>query len=190
MKNLFTGFAVTLVAVVWMTGSWLFFNSIASGDQGSASPAVADADKAAPKDETAKGDCGKWKGHHRHFGRHHGRFGLWKMIGRKLNLTDAQRNQIKTIVSEERPKMKPLFQQLKAGREQLEALMKSGPFDEAKVRSIAKGQADTIADMIVARQRMKSQIWAVLTPEQRAKAEKLREAWKTLHEDDGPMHKD
>ena len=85
--------------------------------------------------------------------------------------------------------MKPMFQQLKAGREQLDALIKSGPFDEAKVRSIAKAQADTLADMIVAKQRMKSKIYAVLTPEQHAKAEKLREAWKTLHEDDGPMHK-
>ena len=189
MKKLFTGFAVTLVAVVWMTGSWLFFNSIAAGSQGSTTPAVADADKAAPKDEAAKGHCGEWKGHHRHFGRHHGHFGLWKMFGRKLNLTDAQRNQIKTIVSEERPKMKPLFQQLKAGREQLDALIKSGPFDEAKVRSIAKGQADILANMIVGRERMKSQIYAVLTPEQRAKAEKLHEAWKTLHED-GPGDKD
>ena len=188
MKKLFTIFAVTLVAVVWMTGSWLFFNSIAAGAQGSAAPAVADADKAAPKDEAAKEHCGKWKGHHRHFGRHHGHFGLWKMFARKLNLTDAQKNQIKTIVSEERPKMKPMFQQLKAGREQLDALIKSGPFDEAKVRSIAKAQADTLADMIVAKQRMKSKIYAVLTPEQHAKAEKLREAWKTLHEDDGPMH--
>ena len=51
MKKLFTVFAVTLVAAVWMTGSWLFFNSIAAGAQGSATAAVADADKAAPKDE-------------------------------------------------------------------------------------------------------------------------------------------
>ena len=147
MKKLFTGFAVTLVAVVWMTGSWLFFNSIAAGAQGSATPAVADADKAAPKDEAAKGHCGEWKGHHRHFGRHHGHFGLWK----KTEPDRCPKDQIKTIVSEERPKMKPLFQQLKAGREQLDALIKSGPFDEAKVRSIAKGQADTLADMIVAK---------------------------------------
>src|SRR5208337_2394352 len=184
MKKLLTGFIITLVALVWMIGSWLFFNSIAAGAQGSGTPAVADADKAAPKDEAAKGHCGKWKGHHRRFGRHHGHFGLWK----KLNLTDAQRTQIKTIMSEERPKMKPLFQQLKAGRDQLNALRKSGPFDEAKVQSIAKGQAATLAEMIVEKQRMKSMMYAVLTPEQRAKAEKLREAWKTLHEDDGPMH--
>jgi len=182
MKRLLIGFTVTFVAVVWMTGSWLFFNSIATGAQGLVTPAFAE--KTGPKDGAAQEHYGEWKGHHRHFGRH-GHFGLWK----KLNLTDAQRNQIKTIVSEERPKMKPLFEQLKAGREQLNVLVKSGPFDEVKVGAIAKAQADTLADMIVEKQRMKSMMYAVLTPEQRAKAEKLHEAWKTLH-GDGPGHND
>ncbi len=65
MKRVLTGFAVTLVAVVWMTGSWFFFNSIAIGAPGSATPAVADTGKAGPKDESAaEGHCGKhWTGH-------------------------------------------------------------------------------------------------------------------------------
>jgi len=73
--------------------------------------------------------------------------------------------------------MKPLFQQLKTGRDQLNALRKSEPFDEAKVRSIARGQAEIPADMIVAKEHMKSKIYAVLTPEQRARAVKSREAF-------------
>ncbi|MGD0887572.1 MAG: Spy/CpxP family protein refolding chaperone, partial [Thermodesulfovibrionales bacterium] len=87
-----------------------------------------------------------------------------------------------------RAKIKPLFQQLKAGRDQLRALPK-GQFDEAKVRSIAKGQADTIADMIVAKERMKSRMYAVLTPEQRTKVEQMREKWKSHHEKE-QKHKD
>ena len=149
------------------------------GSPGSATPAVADTGKTAPKDEAvAKGDCRMhcehWKHHHGHHGHHH----LWK----KLHLTDAQKTQIHTIISEERAKMKPLIQQLKAGRDQLIALRKSGPFDEAKVRSIAKGQADTIVELIVARESMKSKIFAVLTPEQRTKAQALRESCKARHE--------
>ena|SRR5208337_61653 len=180
MKKLFTGVAVTLVAAVWMTGSWLFFNSIAAGAQGSGTAAVADVNKPCPKD-AAKAHCGHCK--HGHW-RHH--------LMKKLNLTEAQKTQIKAIVSEERPKMKALFKQLQDGREQLAPLVKSGTFDEAKVRSIAKGMADnTVVEMIVTKARMKSRIWAVLTSEQRAKAEKLHEAWKTLHGDEeGPMHKD
>jgi len=64
-----------------------------------------------------------------------------------------------------------------------------GQFDEAKVRTIAKGQTDIRTEMIVTKERMKSRMYAVLTPEQQAKAEKLREAWKTLHAD-GPRHND
>ncbi|MGA2401273.1 MAG: Spy/CpxP family protein refolding chaperone [Syntrophobacteraceae bacterium] len=138
-----------------------------------ATPAVADVSKAGSKDEAAtEGRCGK------HCKGRHGHHCLWK----KLNLTDAQKNQIDPIISEEREKIKPLVQQLKAGRDQLNDLRKSGPFDEAKVRSIAKGQADTLTELIVAKERMKSRIYAVLTPEQRTKAEELRESWKARHE--------
>jgi len=31
MKRLLTAFTITLVAAVWMIGTWLFFNSIAAG---------------------------------------------------------------------------------------------------------------------------------------------------------------
>ncbi len=177
MKRVLTGFAIALVAVVWMAGSWFFFNSIAIGAQGSATPAVADTGKAAPKGEAAaEGHCKHWK-HWEHHGRCHGHHHLWK----KLHITDAQKTQIHAIISEERAKMEPLFEQLKAGHKELKALRKSGTFDEAQVRSIAKGQADTIVELIVAKERMKSGIYAVLTPEQRAKAQELREKWKGCH---------
>jgi len=167
MKRLLTGFTITLVAAVWMMGSCFFFNSIAVGAQDTGG---------------ARGKCGEhWK--HRHWG-HHGHHHLWK----KLNLTDAQKKEMFSIRLEERAKIKPLFQQLKAGRDQLRALPK-GQFDEAKVRSIAKGQADTIADMIVAKERMKSRMYAVLTPEQRTKVEQMREKWKSHHEKE-QKHKD
>jgi Spy/CpxP family protein refolding chaperone len=84
--------------------------------------------------------------------------------------------------------MKPLVLKLKAGREQLCALPK-GQFDEAKVRAIAKGQADIITELIVDKERMKSRIYAVLTPEQRTKVEQMREKWKSHHEKE-QKHKD
>ena len=172
MKRLLIGFAVTLVAAVWMIGSWFFFNSIAVGAQGSATPAVADVSKTGPQDTgAAKCMCGKhWKGHHGH---HH----LWK----KLNLTDAQKKEMFSIRLDARAKVKPLVQKLKEGREQLRALPK-GQFDEAKVRAVAKGQADIITELIVEKQRMISRFYAVLTPEQRTKVEQMLEKWKSHHE--------
>ncbi len=159
-------------------GSWFFFNSIAVGAQGSATPAVADVSKGDPQDTGVfEGKCGHhWK--HRHWGGH-GRRHLWK----KLNLTDAQKKEMFSIRLEERAKMKPLVQQLKAGRDQLRALPK-GKFDETKVRAIAKEQANIITDLIVEKQRMKSRFYAVLTQEQRAKFEQMREKWKSRREEE------
>lgn len=173
MKRLMTGLAVIAVAVVWMIGSWVFFNSIAAGAD---TPSAAEVGKAPSKCKSH--DEGKYMHHHWKCHRHHGHHGFfWK----KLNLTDAQKKEMHAVREEEMAKLKPLIQQLKAGREQLNALRKSGAFDEAKVRSIAKGQADNIIEMIVEKQRMQSRIYALLTPEQRAKAEELHKAWKLLH---------
>lgn len=117
------------------------------------------------------GHCGgHWKGHHGH---HH----LWE----KLNLTDAQKKEMFSIRLEERAKMKPLIEKLKEGRHQLHALPK-GQFDEAKVRAIAKAQGDIKVELIVEKQRMESMIYAVLTPEQRAKIDQMHEKWKSRHE--------
>ncbi|MGA3114659.1 MAG: Spy/CpxP family protein refolding chaperone [Syntrophobacteraceae bacterium] len=178
MKRILTVFTVTLVAAVWMTGSWFFFNSIAVGAQGSATASAADVSKAGSKDESMAAEhCGEhWKGHHGDWKGRHGHHHFWK----KLNLTDAQKKEMFSIRLEERAKMKPLVQKLKAGRDELRALPK-GQFDEAKVRAIAKGQADTIADMIVAKEHMKSRIFAVLTPEQRTKVEQMCEKWTARH---------
>ncbi len=118
MKRLLTGFAVTLVAAVWMMGSWFIFNSIPAGTQWSVTPAVAEVSENDPQDTGAvKEKSGEhWK--HHHWGRHGHHHFLWK----KLNLTDAQK--------------KDMF----------------------------------------------SLMYAVLTPEQRAKVERLREKWKCRHE--------
>ncbi|SPF36524.1 exported hypothetical protein [Syntrophobacter sp. SbD1] len=167
MKTLQKGFTVTLVSAVWMIGSLFLFNPVTSADQGAATPGVADEGHCG---EHWKGHHGDWKGRHRH---HH--------FFKELNLTDAQKKEMFAIRLEERGKMKPIVEKLKAGREQLRALPK-GQFDEVKVRAIAKGQADTIAELIVGKQRMKSRMYAVLTPEQRAKAEQMHENWKARHE--------
>lgn len=95
-------------------------------------------------------------------------------IAEHLDLTGAQKTEIKSIISAERPLVEPLVRQLAATRKQLRNVSKNGNFDEAQVRSLASQQAQTVAELIVAKERVKSKIYNVLTPEQRAKAEKLR----------------
>ena len=107
------------------------------------------------------------------FGHGH-RHGGW-MLGRmskELNLTADQQNQIKSIMQAERSKTQPLMQQMRQNEQAQNATI-NGNFDEAQARAFAQKQTQIMNDLIVEKQRTKSQIYAVLTPEQRQKALQL-----------------
>ena len=106
----------------------------------------------------------------RGFGRHRG----WMLqhMTKQLNLTEAQQTQIKSIMADSRTRMKPLMQQLHQNQQAQNANI-NGTFDEAQARAFAGKQAQVMTDLMVERQRTKSQIYAVLTPDQRAKAQQL-----------------
>jgi periplasmic protein CpxP/Spy len=89
-------------------------------------------------------------------------------------LTDQQKTQIKQILENEKPKVQPLRDQLRNEHQQMAALTKDGAFDEAQVRNIANQQAQTQANLIVERQRVKSEIYQLLTPDQRTKADQMK----------------
>ncbi|MGC9194125.1 MAG: Spy/CpxP family protein refolding chaperone [Syntrophobacteraceae bacterium] len=174
MKKTLTGLAIVLVAALWMTGSWVFFNSIAIGAE--TTPAAPPATTANPPQTSPPPNQMKQCPYHpRH-----------KDFWKKLDLSPAQKKQIKAIRTQERPKMQPLIKQLKAGREQLIALRKTSKFDEAKVRAIADEQAKTLANVIVERERVMYQIREILTPEQRAKLDQMHKMWKAKHFRNGP----
>jgi Spy/CpxP family protein refolding chaperone len=109
---------------------------------------------------------------HRHMGigRHNG--WMLKRMTKQLNLTEAQQTQIKGIMAAEKTKIKPLMQQLRQN-EQAEQANINGTFDENQARAFAGKQAQLTADLIVEKERMRSQVYAVLTPEQRQKAQQL-----------------
>jgi protein CpxP len=93
----------------------------------------------------------------------------------KLDLNDAQRQQVKSLIAAERPTLQPLIQQLATAHQQMVAASTSGQFDEAKVRSIAQQQSQNIVELIVARQRLQSKFYELLTPEQRTKFDQLQQ---------------
>jgi periplasmic protein CpxP/Spy len=110
------------------------------------------------------------------------RGGMLKHMTKQLNLTDAQQGQIKTIMQSERSKMKPLTQQLRQN-EQAQNAATTGDFNEAQARAFAQKQTQIMNDLIVEKQRMKSQIYAVLTPEQRQKALQLMQQREQRHQE-------
>jgi Spy/CpxP family protein refolding chaperone len=90
-----------------------------------------------------------------------------------LDLTDAQQAQVKEIMAKERPNIQPLAAQLLQSHQQLRQLAESGAFDEAKVRAIATQQSQTMIELEVQRTRIASELFLVLTPDQKAKMDKF-----------------
>jgi Spy/CpxP family protein refolding chaperone len=62
------------------------------------------------------------------------------------------------------------MKQMGDAHKQMRTLEESPTFDEAAVRSLASQQAQAITELIVAKARTKSEMFAILTPEQKAKA--------------------
>jgi protein CpxP len=93
-------------------------------------------------------------------------------IESQLNLTEAQRIQIKTILQTEKPAILALAERVRQERAQLASRQ---TFDEAYVRSFAQQHESTMEDALVEQEKVRTEILQVLTPEQQQKAEQIRE---------------
>lgn len=108
-----------------------------------------------------------WSGHR------HGHMGY---LAKQLDLTDAQKAQVKTMVQAQRATLRPLLQQMAQDRLAMLNATASGAFDQAKVTALANQQAQIIAQLAVQKAQLHSQIYnQVLTADQKAKADQLRQ---------------
>lgn len=101
---------------------------------------------------------------------------LVEHLSRALDLTDAQKAQVKQIEDSLRESTKALHEQLAKSGDGGGPLgdFKDG-FDEASVRSAAQARAAVHVELEVAHARAMSQIYALLTAEQKAKLAELRQ---------------
>ena len=108
-----------------------------------------------------------WAGHRgAHFG----------YLAKQLNLTDAQKQQIKTMAKAQRATLRPLMQQMAQNRLAMLNATAGGAFDQAKVQSLANQRAQLMAQLEVQKASLHSQIYnQVLTSDQKAKADQLRQ---------------
>lgn len=100
--------------------------------------------------------------------------GMKGRMAQELGLSDSQKKQVKELLKAEQEKSAPLRQQIEENREQLRKASLTAPFNEAAVRALAAKHAQLKTELIVSRARVGSEISALLTPEQRTQAEKLR----------------
>jgi len=91
-----------------------------------------------------------------------------------LDLTKEQREKVRAIVDKSTPKTRELRDKLADNRTQLRTLVQQDKAKDADVRKLADEQGKLVAEMIVQRTKVKNEIHAVLTPEQR---EKVQQRW-------------
>jgi protein CpxP len=89
-------------------------------------------------------------------------------FGRNLNLSDAQKTQMQQIAERYRASNKAMREQSEVKRGGEFDAFKDGTFNEAAVRAAAQARANARVEMEVSHARMMSEMYAVLTPEQKA----------------------
>ena len=108
------------------------------------------------------------------FGRGRGPMGpLGGLPLRELNLTESQREQVRTIVESRESETRAIGERAMAAREALHAATTSPSFDEGLVRTRAAEVAALDADLAVAHARIFADVFQILTPEQQAKAKEI-----------------
>ena len=117
--------------------------------------------------QTDQSSAQGWAGH---------RHGQMQWMAKQLNLTDAQKAQIKTIMQAQKATMRPLMQQLAQNRLDTLNATASGAFDQAKVQALATQRAQIMSQLEVQKAQIHSQIYnQVLTSDQKATADQLRQ---------------
>src|SRR4028118_808698 len=102
------------------------------------------------------------------------RGGFGGRFAEKLNLTDAQKAQMDQISARYRETMKAQRQQRGGRRGGFDAFS-GGTFNEAEVRAAAQARANARVEMEVQHARMMSEMYAVLTAEQKAQLSAQRQ---------------
>jgi Spy/CpxP family protein refolding chaperone len=103
-----------------------------------------------------------------------GPLGILRMFGARLNLTDAQREQLKNIARARKDEWRTLGDRARTARGSLIDAVTADTIDEALIRARAADVAAVEADMAVASAHAHAEVWQILTPEQQEQARQFR----------------
>jgi Spy/CpxP family protein refolding chaperone len=101
--------------------------------------------------------------------------GPMQAIARHLDLTEEQQAEVKTIVATTMAEGKALSVQMEGMREQIMVNIRENGYQEDEVRLIAENNMPLLVDMAVLRIRAMAEVYELLTPEQKAEADKFME---------------
>jgi len=100
--------------------------------------------------------------------------GMFGLPLRELDLTDAQREQVKAIMTSHRDEQKAVGDKMMAARKALHEAIAAETFNEAAIRAAAGEVGAAEADAAVLQAKIHGEVFAILTPEQVKKAKELR----------------
>ena len=93
---------------------------------------------------------------------------------REIELTDAQREQVRQLTQQQRESSRALFERAQAARVAQRQAMDATPFNEPAVRAAMAAMAEVEADLAVQEARLQSEIYGLLTPDQQERLQKIR----------------
>jgi periplasmic protein CpxP/Spy len=171
-----------------LAGSMLAAGALATA---AASISIATAAAADPATTTPPaGGMGGWHHHHRHG------HGHWMLS--KLNLTDAQKAQVKSIMTAAGPQMKSIHQQMHANSMKLSQMAPNDGAYAAAVQEVSQADGALHAQMITQREQVRASVFKILTPpqqqqlaamkaEMQAKMQARQQAWAASHAQGTPQ---
>jgi Spy/CpxP family protein refolding chaperone len=109
--------------------------------------------------------------------RGHSEFGprVFGRIARALDLSDDQKNRIKTILKTHASEIETQMKASAAARQAVHDAVLAQPADEAVIRAVAERLGEVHADGAVLFAKIRTEVQPILTDEQRAKIQKFRE---------------
>jgi periplasmic protein CpxP/Spy len=169
-----------------LAGSLLAAGALATAAASISTATAADTAAATPP----AGGMGGWHHHHRHG------HGHWMMS--KLNLTDAQKAQVKGVMTAAGPQMKSIHQQMRANSMKLSQMAPNDGAYAATVQEVSQANATLHAQMIVQREQVRASVFKILTPaqqqqlatmkaEMQAKMQARQQAWAAAHAQGSPQ---
>lgn len=99
----------------------------------------------------------------------------------KLGLSETQKTQVQSLMQNQRNLMKPLRDEKRGLRKEMKALDPTAADYPAKLAGIANREAELVRQMTIAKGNKRQQMAQILTPEQRAMKQQMRDKRKAKY---------
>ena len=93
---------------------------------------------------------------------------------RGLELTDAQREQVRQLTVQHREQTRTLLERLQTAQEARRKAVEAIPFSEPQIRTAAQALAEVETELAVQQARLQADVYALLTPEQQSRLQTMR----------------